>query len=171
MQIKLAGIIKESVVDGPGVRMVIFAQGCDHCCEGCQNPDSHDPRGGYWQDVDELFSEFAAVKHLAGITISGGEPFLQAAACASLAEKVKAFGKSVLLYSGYTFEELMVMAGSSLDFRRLLMASDILVDGPFILAQKNLDLAFRGSENQRIIDVLAALAAGEAVLDASGRWE
>ena len=122
MQIKLAGIVKESVVDGPGIRMVVFVQGCEHSCEGCQNPESQDPRGGYWQDVEEVFAEFTANKHLSGITISGGEPFLQAAACAELAEKVKALGKSVLLYSGYTFEELMAMAEASQDFRRLLTA-------------------------------------------------
>jgi len=160
MDIRLSGIINESVVDGPGVRMVFFAQGCPHHCPGCHNPDTHDPRGGAVYDTARLRESIRARRYLSGITLSGGEPLGQAAACAELAAAAKEQGKSVMLYSGYTFEQLRAMAAGDPEVGKLLKLTDILIDGPFLAGQRNIDLVFRGSANQRVIDLPRSLAAG-----------
>ena len=169
MKIKLAGLVKESVVDGPGIRMTVFAQGCVRACPGCHNPNTHDFAAGEWHDTEELWRQFAANQHLRGLTISGGEPFAQADACADLARKVKEGGKDVVVYTGYVWEEILKLRDEDEGTRLLLKNTDILVDGPFIEAQKNLDLPFRGSRNQRVIDVAASLATGQAVAIKWGR--
>ena len=153
MQIRIAGVVAESVVDGPGVRMVVFTQGCPHNCPGCHNPHTHDPEDGEWADTEDLFARFRAKPFLTGLTISGGEPVLQAEATAELARAVKELGKTVLLYSGYTLEELWKLSREDEAVARLLAHTDILIDGPFVEAERDLDLAFRGSANQRIIDL------------------
>ena len=160
MEIRLAGMINESVVDGPGIRMVFFTQGCPHHCPGCHNPETHDPAGGTVYATEELREKMRARPYIAGITLSGGEPLEQPAACAELALAAKKQGKNVLLYSGYTFEQLRCMAASDLAVKDLLELTDILIDGPFLLEQRDIDLVFRGSANQRIIDVPRSLAAG-----------
>ncbi|MCL2496679.1 MAG: anaerobic ribonucleoside-triphosphate reductase activating protein [Clostridiales bacterium] len=153
MRIRLAGVVEESVTDGPGIRMVIFTQGCPHNCPGCHNPQTHDPNGGEWHDTEALLARFAARPQLAGLTISGGEPLMQAEAVAVLARGVKDLGKTVLLYSGYTFEDLRDSSKSDAAIERLLAYTDILIDGPFIEAERDISLAFRGSRNQRIIEL------------------
>ncbi len=162
--IKVAGIVKESVVDGPGLRFVIFAQGCPHRCPGCQNPQTWDPAGGTEMTVDELLEQIKANPLLKGVTLSGGEPFLQAGPLALLAGAVRERGMDVVTYTGYTWEKLLELAKTDLEIRRLVEESNYLVDGPYVAAQRDLALPFRGSRNQRIIDVQASLAAGEAVL-------
>ncbi|MCL2816822.1 MAG: anaerobic ribonucleoside-triphosphate reductase activating protein [Clostridiales bacterium] len=169
MKIKLAGLVKESVVDGPGIRMAVFTQGCARACPGCHNPNTQDFAGGEWHDTGEIWRQFAANRHLRGLTISGGEPFAQAAACADLARMVKENGKDVVVYTGYTWEELLESGEGEGEARLLLENTDILVDGPFVEALKNLDLPFRGSSNQRVIDVAASLAAGRTVVMKWGR--
>ena len=169
MKIKLAGLVKESVVDGPGIRMAVFTQGCVRACPGCHNPHTHDFGGGEWYDTEELWRQFAANRHLRGLTISGGEPFAQAAACADLARRVKESGGDVVVYTGYTWEELTEPGENEGAVRLLLENADIVVDGPFVAAQKDLDLSFRGSSNQRVIDAAASLAAGHAVVVKWGR--
>ena len=131
--------------------MVVFTQGCPHNCPGCHNPHTHDPAGGEWADTEELLARFKAKPLLSGLTISGGEPVLQAAAAAELARGVKETGKTVLLYSGYTLEELQALSRENEAVARLLGHTDILIDGPFIEAERDISLAFRGSRNQRII--------------------
>lgn len=151
--LKISGLVEESIVDGPGLRFVVFTQGCPHHCKGCHNPQTHDFDGGYWISVDEILEKFNEDPLLSGITFSGGEPFCQPGPLGTLAEAVKAKGKNVFVYSGYTFEQLQEMARTQPDVDRLLRLSDTLVDGPFVEELKDLDLQFRGSSNQRIIDL------------------
>ena len=169
MEIRIAGIINESVVDGPGIRMVIFTQGCPHRCPGCHNPETHDPNGGEAGDTGEIADRIRASRFISGITISGGEPFFQPEPCALLAEAAHSCGKTVMLYSGYTFEQLQTMAKDDAAVNRLLLAGDMLVDGPYLEEKRNIDLPFRGSENQRIIDLPQSLALGKAVVVPMGR--
>lgn len=148
---RICGIVEESIVDGPGLRYVVFAQGCTRACPGCHNPQTHPLDGGSWMETDDLLARFRENPLLAGVTISGGEPFLQAGPLAALAEGVHAAGRSVMVYTGHVFEDLLVMAGNDPDVRRLLDAADILVDGPYVEAERDLELEFRGSANQRLL--------------------
>lgn len=162
--LKTAGIINESIVDGPGIRMVVFAQGCSHNCAGCHNPHTHSYDSGELVEIDAIL---AAVKNnplLDGITLSGGDPFEQAAACAVLAGEVKKLGLNVITYTGYTYEQLLDLSGQREGYEELLKHTDFLIDGPFVLKEKNLLLKFRGSENQRIIDMNRTRAVGRPVL-------
>jgi anaerobic ribonucleoside-triphosphate reductase activating protein len=148
--LRIAGIVKESVVDGPGLRYVIFTQGCPHACIGCHNPETHDFNGGYEIAIDEILQSISKIKLLSGITLSGGEPFAQAAACAKLAELTKKRGLSVVTYSGYYYAELLDMAKTNSSAAALLAATDILIDGPYDQTKRDLNLPFRGSSNQEI---------------------
>lgn len=150
--LQIAGLVKESIVDGPGFRFVVFTQGCKHHCPGCHNPHTHTFEGGTSVSVDSLIEQIRKNPLLDGVTLSGGEPFEQAAACAELAVKVRGLGMNVMTFTGFTYEA--IQNGSSHEgWESLLDATDILVDGRFELDKKNLLLKFRGSENQRIIDV------------------
>ncbi len=151
MKIKLAGITKESIVDGKGIRYVLFTQGCPHACKGCHNPESWSLDGGYEKDVYEIFEEFKINPLLKGITFSGGEPFLQPKPLLELSKLCHSINKDVLIYSGYTYEELKEMENE--DVTALLEEGDILIDGRYEDELKNLELLFKGSENQRIIDL------------------
>ncbi len=153
--IRIAGVVKESIVDGPGIRYVIFTQGCPHKCVGCHNPHTFDKDGGYDKNIDEILKEIKSNPLLTGVTFSGGEPFLQAQKLTYLAQEIHKMNLNILTYTGFTFEQLM---GSQNDnYITLLKATDILIDGRFELEQKSLDLRFRGSKNQRIIDVKETL--------------
>lgn len=149
MDVRLFGTVNDSIVDGPGIRYAIFFQGCSHNCEGCHNPRSHDPAGGSLVNIDELIDEIRANKLLSGVTLTGGEPFEQPEAATEIARKVKALGLSVWVYSGYTLDELESMPRAA----ELLRTADVLVDGPYIASLRSLDLRFRGSSNQRIIEL------------------
>ena len=159
MKIRISGIVNDSVVDGPGFRLAVFTQGCPHHCAGCHNPQTHDFEGGRDIDTQEIIEKLRGNPLLDGITLSGGEPFCQGAACAELASAAHALGLNVWTYSGYTYEQLL--AGDA-EQRALLAETDVLVDGPFVLPQRTLELRFRGSANQRLIDVKASAAAGSA---------
>ena len=161
--LRLAGIIRESIVDGPGLRFVVFAQGCPHHCPGCHNPETWAFEGGFETTPQRLLEEMAKNPLLRGVTLSGGEPFCQPGALAEVAEGVRARGKDVLTYTGYLYEELTRMAQEDDSVARLLRATDVLIDGPFRLAERSLELRFRGSRNQRAIDVPASLARGAVV--------
>lgn len=145
--IRVAGIIEESIVDGPGVRMVVFTQGCKHKCPGCHNPETHDFSSGYDLNIEGIISRLKENPMLSGITLSGGDPFEQSQACSILAKKVKELDYNVVAYSGYTYEEL-VKKDKHL---QLLQYVDILIDGKFDIDKKDLTLSFRGSSNQRIL--------------------
>lgn len=166
MEIRVAGITKDSVVDGPGIRLVVFAQGCPHQCEGCHNPQTHDPNGGIVMDTDEIINIVSQTKLIRGVTFSGGEPFLQVEPFSILAKAIRDQGYTIVTYTGFVFEELAAIALSRPAVRRLLSNTDILVDGRYIAAERDLRLAFRGSRNQRLIDVPRSLAAGQTIL-----WE
>ncbi|MDR2124475.1 MAG: radical SAM protein [Desulfovibrio sp.] len=149
--IRLNGIVEESIVDGPGLRFVVFMQGCPHRCRGCHNPGTHDPAGGYNADTDDILVQFGANPLTAGLTLSGGEPFLQARAACVLSEQVKRAGKSLVVYTGYLCEDLVRSAVRDKDIRRLLHLTDILVDGPYMQELRSPDAAFKGSANQRVL--------------------
>lgn len=157
MQIRIAGTVQDSIVDGPGLRYVIFTQGCPHKCEGCHNPETHDFGGGKLTDTDVLFEECTENPLTGGVTFSGGEPFCQAEALYELGSRFKQRGMHLMAYSGWTFEELLQKAESEEYIGKLLSILDILVDGRFELKKRSLMLKYRGSENQRIIDVQCSL--------------
>ena len=163
----LAGIVGDSIVDGPGIRTTFFCQGCPHHCEGCHNPETWDFGCGTKVPVEDLVDVVQANPLCRGVTFSGGEPFAQAAGFARLARLLKEKGYEVASYSGYTFEALL--EGSE-DQKALLASIDILIDGPFLLEQRSLETVFRGSKNQRILDVPKSLAVGKAVETTSKRW-
>jgi len=160
--IRIFGTADDSIVDGPGIRLAVFAQGCPFKCPGCHNPLSQPFEGGRELTVDELMQLVEGNALLAGITITGGEPFLQAAPFLELTRRCKEKGLSVWAYSGYEWEELL--AGTpSVEARELLLEVDVLVDGRFVEAQASYELKWRGSANQRIIDVPASLAADKVI--------
>lgn len=162
MDIRLYGTVQDSIVDGPGLRYAVFVQGCPHACPGCHNPDSQPAEGGEVHSVQEVLADIRKNPLVQGVTLSGGEPFQQAAACAELAEALKAEGLNVWTYTGGLFEDLMANGGD--DAQRLIRSTDVLVDGPFVEARRSLDLKWRGSSNQRLIDVAKSLAAGSVIL-------
>lgn len=159
MEIRISGIERESIVDGDGIRYVIFTQGCPHHCPGCHNPQTHSFDAGKLINVDKLLADISKRKdYIDGITLSGGEPFCQSDQCSVIAEQARKIGLTVWCYTGYLFEELYGRNDE------LLNHIDILVDGPFIQQKRSLALQFRGSTNQRLIDIPASLKAGVAVL-------
>jgi anaerobic ribonucleoside-triphosphate reductase activating protein len=153
MNVKVSGIVKESIVDGPGVRYVIFAQGCMHDCEGCHNPQTHDINGGYTMNADEIVHNIISCKYIDGVTFSGGDPFFQAKEFEYIAERLKEKNMHIVAYTGFTYEQLI----NNKDMKDLLEKVDILIDGPFLKDRKTLKLPFRGSENQRMIEVKKSL--------------
>lgn len=165
--LNLSGIVSDSIVDGPGIRVTVFGQGCPHHCPGCHNPETW--AFGCGTDVDETqIVEIVRSNPLCrGVTFSGGEPFAQAEDFAHLAKLLKAHGYEVASYSGFTFEQLL--QGDEQQ-RKLLESIDVLIDGPFVMAEKSLELNFRGSRNQRILNVPESLAAGQAIPMPPGRW-
>lgn len=166
MKLRIAGLTGDSIVDGPGFRFTVFTQGCPHNCEGCHNPQTHDFSGGYDIDTDEIYEKVIANPMLDGVTLSGGDPFCQCRPLAELAKKLHAFEGfplNVIAYTGYTFEYLVEHADDENGFMDLLKQCDYLIDGRFVLAQRSLELKFRGSANQRFIDVKKSLESGKTV--------
>lgn len=147
---RLSGIVEESIVDGPGLRYVLFTQGCPHHCKGCHNPQTHDFEGGFPFTAEAALTQIGENPLLAGVTLSGGEPFEQAQALCAVAEGVKTMRKNVMTYTGYTFEALL--ARNDYWTNRLLELTDVLVDGPYVESLRDLELQFRGSSNQRLLD-------------------
>lgn len=156
-KLHLAGVVRESIVDGPGIRYTVFAQGCPHRCQSCHNPQTWCFEGGVETDTGRIISEMKKNPMLKGLTLSGGEPFCQGMPMAELARGAHSSGYDVITYTGFTFEELLNKAKTEEGVLALLEETDILVDGPFIQDQKSYDLRFRGSANQRIIDVKSSL--------------
>lgn len=160
--VQVANTVQDSIVDGPGLRFTVFTQGCPHFCPGCHNPETHDLAGGRDRSVEELTALMVKNPLTEGLTLSGGEPFLQAEACALLAKAAHAAGLNVWTYSGYRYEKLLE-AGNP-HWLALLGETDVLVDGPYIEEERSLTLPFRGSKNQRLIDVPNSLKAGRVIL-------
>lgn len=172
--LRLAGIVPGSVVDGPGIRYTIFVQGCPHHCPGCHNPETHDPQGGTVLPAGEaarrILEEIDADPLLAGVTFSGGEPMAQAQALLPIAEAVRERGLNLMIYSGWTYEELEARAVTDQAVRRLLDLADYLVDGRFVLEERDLTLLYRGSRNQRFLDMDATRRTGAASVVPEQEW-
>lgn len=162
-KVRLSGIAYESLVNGPGIRRVFFAQGCNHNCKGCFNQDTHDFNGGEERDVDELIYDVLNNPILTGITFSGGDPLEQADKFAYMAEKFKENNLNIWSYTGYKFEDILENKDEKIGWNELLNNIDVLVDGKFELDKKEDGLKFRGSSNQRIIDVKETLKQGKIV--------
>lgn len=171
MDIRIAGTVDDSIVDGPGCRYTIFTQGCPHHCPGCHNPQSHDFNGGRVVDTSVILKQVYANPLLSGITLSGGDPLCQPEPCLELAQAAHSHGLNVWCYTGYTLEKLL----EEQDPARMALLNNIevLVDGPFILAQRSLELKYCGSRNQRLIDMKKTLASGKITLwqDDLSTWD
>lgn len=166
--LNLSGIVQDSIVDGPGLRIAIFAQGCPHKCTGCHNPETWDFSGGTKISVEEVYEIIRQNPLCRGVTFSGGEPFCQAEEFSRLAKMLKADGYEVASYTGYTLEELLALnTPAVLD---LLQSLDILIDGRFEIKNRSLELLFKGSTNQRILDVEKSLTSSTPVLSTDPRW-
>lgn len=171
MELRIAGIVKESIVDGPGIRYTVFVQGCPHGCPGCHNPYTHSFNGGTIMTTQEIFDDIKRNPLLDGVTFSGGEPFCQAKALSELADMVHSIGLNVITYTGWTFEYLYEKykyqrygVSLFLDWYELLNKTDILIDGPFMELYKSYDTPFRGSSNQRILDCKESVMLEKAVI-------
>lgn len=161
--LRISGVINDSIVDGPGIRLTIFTQGCPHRCEGCHNPQTHDFDGGEDVTIESLLEKVKGNPLLDGVTFSGGEPFCQAKQLYELGLEVKKAGLNVVTYTGYLYEYLTEHAAPDNYFGELLSVTDYLVDGPFVLDKRDILLKFKGSSNQRIIDVKKSLAEKKVV--------
>lgn len=162
-EIKIAGIVEESIVDGPGIRFVIFTQGCPHKCKGCHNPQTHSFDDGKYIKNDELVSMIKSNPLLKGVTLSGGEPFMQAKQLSKLIDKLEDTNLDIITYTGFKYEELIQDANSDNNFLELLNRTDILIDGKFEENKKDENLMYRGSSNQRAINAKISLEIGKIV--------
>jgi len=160
---RIAGLVQDSIVDGPGFRFTVFTQGCPHNCQGCHNPDTHDPDGGREMTVKQVIDAMLSNPMTDGLTLSGSDPFVQAADCAEIAKAAHKNGLNVWTYTGWTYEKLWSLSEQDEGIKALLNETDVLVDGPFILSQKSYDVPWRGSKNQRLIDMKATLESGKVV--------
>lgn len=152
-ELRIAGVVSDSIVDGPGVRYTIFTQGCAHKCPGCHNPHTHDYNGGMLVPIDEIFSDIEDLKYIKGVTFSGGEPLDQPEALNEFAEMLKSKGYHIIVFSGYTYEQILKDPKKF----EVLKKIDVLIDGRFDIKLRSLSLNFRGSSNQRVINVQESL--------------
>ena len=162
--IRLAGVVRESIVDGPGIRFVVFCQGCPHHCEECHNEPTHDFLGGFDCEISKILEAIDENPLLDGVTFSGGEPACQPEGFLALAREVHNRGLDIIMYSGYTYEELMNMGKGNGALAELIDTVDILIDGRYDHTQRDLTLLFRGSKNQRVIDIKKTREEGRVVL-------
>nr|WP_127836592.1 anaerobic ribonucleoside-triphosphate reductase activating protein [Clostridium prolinivorans] len=162
-KIRLAAILKESLVNGPGLRRVLFSQGCPHNCKGCFSPHTHSYTDGVLINMDDIIEDIRKNPLLKGVTFSGGEPFEQADKFAYIAKQVKKMGLNIWCYTGYTFEYILENQHKRKGWSELLKYIDVLVDGKFEEDKKEEGLKFRGSSNQRIIDVRESIESLEVV--------
>lgn len=170
MKLRVFGTVNDSIVDGPGLRYSVFTQGCPHHCPGCHNPKSHDIQGGYDKDTNDILKEIDKNPLLDGVTLSGGEPFMQCVPLIDFVRKLKERKLHIIIYSGFTYEEILSLGDGA---KELLSLCDVLVDGRFELSLRSLSLLYRGSSNQRIIDVQASLKKNEVMLqhiNEYGEW-
>lgn len=163
--IRLSGLIHESLVNGPGIRRVFFSQGCLHNCIGCFNPETHSFSGGELFDMDKLIEDVRVNPMLSGITFSGGDPFEQADKFTYLAEAFKALRLNIWCYTGYTFEHIIKNIDDKPSWKALMECIDVLIDGKFHEEEKDETLKYRGSGNQRIINVQESLKSGRVIVE------
>ncbi len=163
--IRIAGIVKNSITDGPGFRYTIFTQGCPHNCFGCHNPDSHSFIEGEDMSPDNIINEIMADPLLDGVTFSGGEPFMQAEEMSQIATEIRNRTKlNIICFTGYTWEEIIEQSETRIGWKDLLESIDVLIDGRFEITQRSMNLRFRGSSNQRAIDVKKSLESNSLVI-------
>lgn len=164
MKIRLASQIQtDSIVDGEGIRTVIWTQGCRHNCKGCHNPETHSFEDGFLVDVEDVKKDILEVKHQDGITLSGGDPMFQPEPVLEIAKFCKELNLNVWCYTGFTFEKLLKISKNNNTIKELLENIDVLVDGKFILEEKSLNLYFKGSKNQRVLDVPKSITESKAI--------
>lgn len=168
MQLRIAGFEPESIVDGPGYRFALFTQGCPHGCPGCHNPQTHAMDGGRIVETEEIIEKLGKDPLVRGVTFSGGEPMMQPEPLCEIAEAAKKKGLNIWCYTGFTLDALL--KENRADRMRLLKMLDVLVDGPFVQAERSLELLYCGSKNQRLIDVPKTLEAGSVVLYEPPVW-
>lgn len=159
-KLQISGINRYSVTDGPGLRLTLFYQGCPHKCVQCHNASTHNPKGGYTTTLTTLMETIAQTRDIDGVTFSGGEPFLQADKAALLARWIKKQGLNLLVYTGYYYEELTQLALTDRGVNKLLRYTDTLIDGPFEVEKQTGECPFRGSSNQRLLDLSGHREAG-----------
>ena len=166
MKIRLATplLLSDSIVDGEGIRAVLWTQGCGHKCPGCQNPQTHSFSDGFLVDIEEVKNQIDELEGQDGITFSGGDPFYQVKECLEIAKYIKSRGMNIWCYTGFLYESLIKMAKDNPEILEFLSLIDVLVDGPFVLEKKSLDAIFRGSTNQRIIDTKKSIKEGKVCL-------
>ena len=167
-KINIAGLVNDSITDGPGIRYTVFVQGCPHNCKNCHNPQTHSFNAGVLYDVDDIFNEIKNNPLLTGVTFSGGEPLCQSKQLLPLAKKIKESGLELAIYTGFLFEDIL---NNKVDgAKELLKLADVLVDGPFVDNLRDYSLKFKGSSNQRIIDLHQSLPLNKVVLITDERW-
>ena len=162
MKIRLAAELQpDSIVDGSGIRTVIWTQDWSHNCLHCHNPETHNFNGGKLFDVEEVLKKISLIEGQDGVTFSGGDPMFQPKACAYLAKRIKQLGLNIWCYTGFLYEQLI--ESNNKDIYEFLSNIDVLIDGKFDYTKKSLDAKFRGSTNQRIIDVQSSLNQNEVI--------
>lgn len=165
MFIRLASKLERgSIVDGEGIRAVVWTQGCPHNCPMCHNPETHDYNGGFLKDIEELKKEINTLDSEVGVTLSGGDPFVQPEACLEIAKYCHSIDLNVWCYTGYTYEQLLKKSSEEPVIMDFLKEIDVLIDGRFIYKLKSLEARFRGSKNQRVIDIPKTLEKNSVVL-------
>ena len=165
MKIRLAAYLQpDSIVDGEGIRTVIWTQGCPHNCLGCHNPETHDINGGALVDLEEVYEIIDSLEGQDGVTFSGGDPFMQPKECTEIARYCRSKGLNIWAFTGFTFENLLLLSEKKKEIMDFLNEIDVLIDGKFELAKKSYNCIFRGSSNQRIIDVKKSLKAGKVIV-------
>ena len=163
--IRLAADLQtDSIVDGPGLRAVLWTQGCGHHCKGCQNPQTWDFNGGGLVPLKMVYDAIDELEYQDGLTISGGDPMFQPESCLKVAKYAKSKGLNIWVYTGFTYEELINLSKKNSAYLEFFQNIDVLVDGRFILEERDLSLLFRGSRNQRLIDMPKTLESGRVVL-------
>ena len=162
MTVFIAGIERHSSVNGPGVRYVVFLQGCPHHCPGCHNPDTWDISKGKAYQIKDLVNDIASTKYIDGVTLSGGDPLYQPLAVKELTDQLQKLGINVWCYTGWTYEQIQ-QGVAGYEAKEALLGIDVLVDGPFVLSKLSEDCVYRGSSNQRLIDVKRSIREGRAV--------
>lgn len=162
--IRLAGVVTQSITDGPGLRFTVFTQGCPHKCKGCHNPETWDFEGGKDYNIDDLLSDFDSNPLLKGATLSGGEPLVRVGELLPFAKAIKERGKDIVCFTGFLFEDILEKSKTDADLAEILKYIDILVDGPFVLELRDISDRFKGSSNQRVIDIPKSFDAGEVVI-------
>lgn len=151
--LRIAGIVKESYVDGPGIRYTIFTQGCPHHCFKCQNPETWDIDKGTLVDIDKLIEDIQENPLLDGVTLSGGDPLIQDETLELVQKLKERTNLNIWCYTGYSYEEVL----NNDKFKKILNYIDVLIDGEYVDSLRSLSLLFRGSSNQRLIDIKKSL--------------